>query len=690
MTAPASPIDAAPARARRLDVQGLRAVASLLVASYHIWFGTVSGGVDVFFVLGGYLLVTSLVGEVERSGRLDVGGALRRQASRLLPMMGLVLAAVAVVAYLVRPATVVRSTSLDLIAAATFWENWRLRAAATDYVQAGHDRSIVQHFWAMAVQGQWTLGIIVAIAVLALVLRRRRGVRARIRPAAAALLAVVATASFAYALVAVSTDHVLAYFDTGARVWELALGGLAALLGSRIAWSTLTRTLVGAAGLATMLLAGLMPVEWSHPGLPTLVPTLAAVAVLLAGSGVVAPVGVGRLLATKQLVWLGGISFGLYLWHWPVLWLYLERGGARAQSIGIIDGAGILVVSVALAWLSTLLLRAVARPVPRIRVPWSAVAVPTVVAVALGASIAAPRIEEIAVDVAVTPVQSEAELDARIRDALAEPGFLLDGLDVGEAGLGPEWRFDGCSEVGRDDIDDCTYVVGEPGGGEVWVVGDSQATTWAPAVRAAVDDDVTVQLLGSEMCPFAAGAVVERQTGEWFERRCADHNDWVVELAQERSPSLVVVSYGAWWVGSGYEQRDDDVARLLAASTARYVEDLVDVGVPVLWLDSPPPAAGFAQCIDGMRAEDASPCAFDLQDAQLERRDVLAERLARAGATVVPTLGWFCDLELLECPIVVSGVPVYADDGHMTWAQSLVLQRLVREAIDAARVPGSA
>lgn len=155
-----------PARRRRADIQGLRAIASLLVASYHVWFGTVSGGVDVFFAIGGFLLVHSLAGELERSGRVDVWGGIRRQARRLFPMAAIVLVVVGGLLLALGTPLSAQRTIVDVFASATYWENWRLAADATDYVAAGHDKSAFQHFWAMSAQGQVTLTLIVVFALL--------------------------------------------------------------------------------------------------------------------------------------------------------------------------------------------------------------------------------------------------------------------------------------------------------------------------------------------------------------------------------------------------------------------------------------------------------------------------------------------------------------------------------------------
>lgn len=670
--------DAAPVRARRLDVQGLRAIASLLVASYHIWFGTVSGGVDVFFVLGGYLLVTSIVGEVERTGRFSIAASLRGQATRLLPMMGVVLAASAAVAFTVRPSILARDIGLDVLAASTFWENWRLYDAATDYVESGLERSIVQHFWAMGVQGQWTLGAIVVAGVVAALLGARA--RVRIRRAMLAVLVVVGVASFGVALAGVAADPVRVYYDTGARAWELALGGIAALVGARLAIPALARGVLAAAGLIAVVFSGVLLVDEPHPGPATLVPTLGAVAVLVAGAS--GPTGPAKaVLTSRPLVAIGDASFGLFLWHWPILWLAIELGGDPARRVGALEGLGIIAVAFALSVATTKALRWVARRRPA-RIPWTAALVPGVAVVGFVAAMLPPPTAAPIAEAgdAGGPATSETELQDRIRASATQIEPLQPGFHFGDAARNPEWIVDGCGSVGPDDFDRCVYGDGDA---EVWLVGDSHAATWAPAMRFAVADDVRVRLVGAEACPFSSSDVLVEQLGEVAAEGCWRHNEWVLTAAEERVPDLVVVSYGAWWSGPSFEHLGSDAVERLAASTAEQVARLAAAGIPVLLLDSPPTVDAVAACESALAGsgDPQEACVSDLTDQQLARSAVVAQAVVDGGGIVHPTLDWFCDVEARACPLAAEGIPVWSDDVHMSWAHANVMQRVVQQAL---------
>lgn len=673
---------------RRDDIQGLRAIASLLVASYHIWIGTVSGGVDVFFAVGGYLLALSLLREIERTHRVDVPRTLWRNAKRLFPMAVLVLLIGGTVVLLASGPLATSRVLTDIFASATWWENWRLVGDATDYVAAGHDKSPFQHFWAMGVQGQYTALCIVAAGVFAWMLRPAW--RGRARLAFGLLLGVVALASFLYAQYRLQGDPTPVYFDTFARAWELALGGFAALVVARIPLHRVVRAIMASVGLAMVLTAGLLPPEWLQPGWVSLYPVAGALLLMLAGHG--ADSGpVGRLLQWRGLVWLGGISYGLYLWHWPILKGFIALFPAAGAAVGPLEGMAILIVSIVISWLSYWVIVWVQRPRGAAPArPYLALAMPVVAATAVIGLLVAPAVQREAIAEAGREVQVVEDSDALVDlviDAAETPSAPAADAIVGPDALAREWRDDLCYQVSRDRAPHCLYD-DSPTDDEVWIVGDSQAVTWAPAVRAALDGAADLQLLGKSMCPFSSGEVVDRQLrpitveGPDFEVQCAEHNAMVMALAEERLPDVVVIANGAWWVGPGYEDRPADSGAQLAAGTLGYVEQLHELGISTMYLDAPPPVGDPADCLAAHRAGTSlEPCEFTLTPAHLERHAQLIEALRAGGVTTPDTLPWFCDVASMTCPLVVDGVPTWVDRSHMGVAGALMRQELVGEPL---------
>ncbi|MET9224293.1 acyltransferase family protein [Lentzea sp. NPDC003310] len=324
-----------PSRTYRAELQGLRAVAALLVVVYHVWLGRVSGGVDVFFLISGFLVTGQLVRAVER-GRLDLRATWGRMAKRLLPAAFVVLSASLVAAALLLPENRWPQTVREVIASALFLENWQLASDSTDYYAQHAQASVVQHFWSLSIQGQFYL--LWPLLVLVVTLLRRSLAR---------VLLVVFAVSFGFSVWLTAVDQPLAYFHTATRIWEFAFGGLLAFAVTRIELDRLLRTVLGWAGLLGLLVCGLvLDVGAAFPGYLALWPTMCAALVILAGA-TGSRFGADRLLAAEPLRYLGDLSYALYLWHWPVLVGWLVWQGR--DDVGLLGGIAIISVSLVLA-----------------------------------------------------------------------------------------------------------------------------------------------------------------------------------------------------------------------------------------------------------------------------------------------------------------------------------------------------
>ncbi|WP_338011653.1 acyltransferase family protein [Streptomonospora alba] len=328
----------------RPEIQGLRAVAVVLVAAYHIWFGRVSGGVDVFLLLTGFLITGSLVRGLERDGTVGFPAFLARLVRRLVPAAAVVLAAVLAAAPFLLPGSQLQATADQVFASALYFENWHLALNAVDYMAQNSAASPLQHFWSLSIQGQAYLLWPPLVAAAALV-AARLGVG--VRRALPVALASVFAGSLAYSVYITAADQPWAYFDTGARLWEPALGGLLALLPPALALSGRVRAVLGWIGLSALVLCGaLMDVSTLFPGYIALWPTLAAALVIL-GGGSDRSWGADRLLSWGPVTRLGDLAYALYLWHWPVLVFYLQVTGREVA--GPLGGCLVLALSVLLA-----------------------------------------------------------------------------------------------------------------------------------------------------------------------------------------------------------------------------------------------------------------------------------------------------------------------------------------------------
>ena len=314
----------------RPDLEGLRAVAVVLVLLYHARVPGFSGGyvgVDVFFVLSGYLITGLIIRELRGTGRLSLTTFYARRARRLLPAAALVLIVTMAVSAIVLPPLRVSDVAGDTMAAALYASNIRFALQATDYLGSTLPPSPDLHFWSLGVEEQFYLfwPALLALTTGALFARGRPELGLR---RLAMVLVVVLGFSFAASMWLTETSQAWAFFSLPTRAWELALGALLSLpLAARLVPSRAT-TLLGWLGLGMVVSSGLVFDEMTHfPGLAALLPTVGSALVIAAGLATLSVEPTGRrrflvpqaVLALPPMRFLGRISYSLYLWHWPIL-----------------------------------------------------------------------------------------------------------------------------------------------------------------------------------------------------------------------------------------------------------------------------------------------------------------------------------------------------------------------------------
>ncbi len=380
LSPPAAPVAAAPPVAvgtrstgfYRHDLDGLRGVAILLVAMFHVWFGRVSGGVDVFLALSGFFFGGKVIrAALNPAVRLSPPAEVLRLIRRLVPALVVVLAGCAVLTIWVQPQTRWETFADQSLASLGYYQNWELANTAADYLRAGEAVSPLQHIWSMSVQGQFYVGFLLLIAGCSYLFRRVTG--AHLRTLFLVLLTALTVASFVYAIFAHQDNQTIAYYNSFARAWELLLGALVGALVPYVRWPGWLRTVAATAALGAILACGaLIDGVREFPGPWALVPVGATVLMILAGANLRSgndemPLP-NRLLATGPLVALGAMAYSLYLWHWPLLIFWLSYSGHRHADF--VEGAAVLLVSGVLAYLTTRLvedpLRYQAAPVPAI------------------------------------------------------------------------------------------------------------------------------------------------------------------------------------------------------------------------------------------------------------------------------------------------------------------------------------
>jgi peptidoglycan/LPS O-acetylase OafA/YrhL len=665
----------------RPEIEGLRAVAAILVATFHIWLGRVSGGVDVFFVVSGFLITTGLLSQIDRHGAPQFAVFWGRLINRLLPPALLVLGAVVVASIFLLPMSRWSETIKQVAASAIYVENWLLASSSVDYLQQGEPVSPVQHYWALSAQGQFYLLWPLLFAAFALVARR---MKIDLRRLAAVGLFLVCALSLAYSVWLTQRNQPVAYFVTTTRVWEFAVGGLLAIFITRITLPPYARLLAGWVGLVAILSCGLvLQVSRVFPGYAALWPVLGGALVILAGTSS-SRLGVDRFLGSAPMIYLGGISYCIYLWHFPILELY--RTHTTPGPVDLLPGSCIVAATLVLAALTH---RFVEVPVKRAKIgsvaPWRAYAfgalcsAPIVIGLALWSAL---YFQGRSHEQRIVTVDNPDYPGARALD----PNFASRSDSAVEIYPGPhivdfdfERLGDACGRPSDDGPRECTVVAGEPGRPTIAVVGGSHSAQWLPALQdIAAREGWRIVSYTKHNCAFYLGEDRVNET-EWS--GCNAWNRQVLELVRRLKPEAVFLA----------STRMDDRGDYIPDSYVAAWRALGDAGINVIAVRVNPrfkialPDGSYASlevsdCVE-LHGQDAPECTRTR--AETIASPSPTELLVNPPHTVhfIDLTDYFCPETL--CLPVIGNVMVYRSGAHITGTYARSLARPLQDAIEA-------
>ncbi|MEV0003223.1 acyltransferase family protein [Micromonospora sp. NPDC050980] len=702
-----------PRKTFRGDIEGLRAVAVLLVLVGHAVPAVLPGGfvgVDVFFVISGFLITGLLVTELRQTGRISIAGFYARRARRLLPAAGLVLLASMLLTVVALPRTRWPSTGGDVVASATYLMNWHLADRSVDYLAGGQPPSILQHYWSLAVEEQFYLIWPLLLILVMLGARRARGGWLRTARWRLPLgLALIAVPSFAWSVAETTSDPARAYFITTTRLWELALGGAVAVfgllvprmparLGAAVAWA-------GTGAIITSPLV--LDTATAFPGWSALLPTLGTAAVI-AGGGCAGRVGPGRVLGLRPVRAVGAISYSLYLWHWPLLVAIDTKYGPLTQTTA-------LAVALSSVIPAALTYRYVEDPIRRGRIfgiqPRRALArgaACTILVAATGLGMHAATQREAArlgaALVAPNPVTGDAPapppgaavLGPHPRNAPAgqpvdrvaaiQPDPLLAYGDQPDV-----WRDNCVTQIPDSEVRTCVY--GDPNSNyTVWLVGDSHAGNWVPPMQeVARTNHWRLVTYIKANCPFTTGEVADHGLRPY--PTCGEWNRTVRQRLRADRPNLVLTTNMVFVPTRAGEPVTGGERQQVAAQRQRQLwSELSGTGLRLIVLrDTPlltepgpagvPRALNVPECV--LRYRDRlTRCAVPRQ-AALDAGAGRAQEQAAAGLPHVSLI----DLNDAICPAdrcvpVIGGALVYRDSNHLTATFARTLTPRLAEALD--------
>jgi peptidoglycan/LPS O-acetylase OafA/YrhL len=683
--------------AHRADIQGLRAVAVLLVVLAHAGVRFVSAGyvgVDVFFVLSGFLITGLLLAEARKSGSVSLRNFYLRRARRILPAAALTLLVTNIAAFYLLNFVRARDAVYDGLHAAGFAANFHFAASGVDYFARGEPPSPLLHYWSLSVEEQFYLvwPLLLSIALFGVAAWRHRGAAAGHERRLLVGVVALAAASLGWSVHLTSAAPTAAYFSPFTRGWELGLGAAVAVGAATLArLPSLVKLAMGWSGVAAIAAAaGVFSDQTPFPGSAALLPTMGTALAIVAGmGGAGSRFSVGRLLALRPMFAVGDRSYAFYLWHWPVL-ILAEGYAGHALSVSTklaLVAAAFVLSCISYALVENPIRRRVRRPrTTLVLVAASTAAIlGTATASLAGIDRAQQRFEGTSAGVTSSaPLDVESALPANgalpsviaavaaAREGAPIPSGLKPPLDRLK-GLPPQYApANECigHDVGRviatkicrlGDVSSRTLIV---------LMGDSHAYMWLPAAikMARYDHVALVPILRLGCTP-----------GEWQKAsgsgHCAEWFRWAAREIARLKPSVTLL-------GGSVDQRPTPATRAAVEGVVAGARDLERLGRAVVVIGDPESLdRNPVDCVLSRRASMAS-CTTHWPPESLAAYDEIARRVTSLGSGFVRTRGLVCYRG--SCPAVIGHTLAWADDNHLSAAYSAEVAGSFRAEFRAA------
>ncbi len=596
------------------QIQALRALAAILVLLFHAQI--VGGGyigVDIFYVISGYLITGLIIRELEDTRRFNFKAFYLRRIKRLLPTSFSILMVTAIVAWSLYPGTMREELGKDIFAAAIYISNFLFAFWQMDYQNLNAIPPVVIHFWSLAVEEQfylfWPIAILIAF---------KWGGRKRLFQ----VIAVMTGASFLLSLFLTQSSPIWAFYSLPTRAWELGIGALLLAIPTKYRLSTFYPI----AALAAITYATLFYTDKTpFPGTAAIAPVIGTAAAIASISSWPRIINFFSNLRLTQ--WLGEISYPLYLWHWPLLVVPM-----------VYLGRGLHIYERAIAILATLLLadithRFIEQPLRHIslspRKIISGALIATTIATGSGVAIALSANNTITL-----PTGQQYSLE----QVMEKPKVYLDDCHVNN---------------GETLSGECAYGPDSPT--KVILFGDSHAAQWMPVLEAlAYKKNFQLISLTKSACP--GPAVVKVETGEYKNADCAQWRENSIARIRSIKPMAVIVSgMQHFEMPSGYASRAD----WWREGEAKTYEALLGSSKHLIYIsDTPHPERDIPGCIAAGR--------FDKCDTTSP-----SEAIFSPGWQQINPTSWFC---AQTCPAVMNGVVVYRDASHISVMASKMVE----------------
>jgi peptidoglycan/LPS O-acetylase OafA/YrhL len=655
----------------RHDIEGLRALAVILVVGFHAGVPHVSGGfvgVDVFFVISGYLITALLTSELSRTGTINVPEFFARRMRRLLPAVSVVLIASLTLSFIVLPPIRTIQVSTSARAAAGYVSNLHFLALASDYFSGDVRENPILHTWSLSVEEQFYLAWPFVLLLVATPWWAKRTLSRR---RLAWGLTAIALGSFLAACWYSSANRTLAFYGTPLRAWEFCCGGIVSTAvdsaggGLRVpAWANAFLSWLGAALIVVVAMSYTSMTEF--PGMTALVPVAGTVMLLIAGGSV--PTLVSRGLTSVPLQWVGRRSYSWYLWHWPMFVLTAATfpdGGVAVQLAALVVGLG----------LADLTYRFIESPV---RLPSGASMTRAGAWRTIGLGLAASA-----------AVFSTSEFGRRVATEQSESPSQREYTTAMHDVARP--YYDGCVSGTKDDrVRVCAYG-SRASKRTVVLFGDSHAVQWFPALESIANDrGWSLLLIAKSRCATARVPVYEVNSPA-LSFDCERWRRAALDTILRRTPQLVILANASVYVGGpGVSPQtpavvpsvwESGMINTLTLFHARGIQTVTIEDTPLQHANVPAclSRSGWIRHAAGACATDRA-LAFNVAFREAEERALAAvPESHRIDLTDV-----LCSPR--SCPARLAGVIAYSDNEHLSATIVRQLAPSLNRALDEAGV----
>ena len=607
---------------RILQIQGLRAVAALLVTIFHARLmpgGFI--GVDIFYVISGYLITGLIIREIGKTGRLDLNEFYQRRIKRLLPTSVFVLFITAIVGMFVLPAITRDALGRDLFAAAAYVSNYLFAWWENDYQNLNATPSPFIHYWSLAVEEQFYVVWPIFILFLS-----RYGKRTIFQG-----VAIVTALSLLLSIYLTQVAPIWAFYSLPTRAWELGFGALLLFIPDRYLRNRFLPW-IGAIGIAIATFN--FDESTAFPGFNALLPVVATA--ILIGSIPVWPRFFNDLSNNRLMQWLGAISYPLYLWHWPALVL---PSSALGRPLQIRERLLCILSTIVLAHITS---KFVEQPLRHrsfsAKKTYGFFATTTAVSLLAGVAIASTSSSVINV--------KGTNYSFNLEQVVAKPGVYGDGCHV---------------NYGEVESGDCTY--GEKGSAtRVVLYGDSHAAQWFPTLEVlAREKGFELISLTKSACPSVD--VPRSDQGAYKNSECDKWRENSVKRIQKIKPTAVILSSFQYFTEPrGYSSR----AQWWNEGQRRLLADLQGSSRNLIYIsDTPQPLRDIPNCL---ASQDVKDC-----DTTEKTPNVIINGFKKIDPTP-----WLCTN---VCSSIKDGYVVYRDGSHISVQSALALAPLLETAL---------